>query len=249
MKHTISGTGVIYLLKSKKRLLIPPNHIFVIERPGPYKYCYESGSEPWVFEWVSIAYTNPSGLLPEEARDNPVFCLNGHDELREQISRLVEIRNLFDYKSMIQHSEMAFHFLFSYLTLRMSEFQVATSPIVQKFKGELIKNYSSQMTISDCAKRVGYSHEAITRTFTREIGISPIRYLVNYRLHKACEFLFESNMSIKEIAFKCGFRSSSYFIRVFHKNLGLTPEQYKINPDFTLLHKFEPWAYRVRNER
>ena len=129
----------------------------VTERPGPYKYCYESGPDPWVFEWVSIAYTNPSGLLPKEARDNPVLCLSGHNDLKEQISRLIEIRNLFDYKPQIQHSELAFHFLFSYLTVKMSEFQVATSPAVQKFKCELNENYSSPVTISDCAKKAGYS--------------------------------------------------------------------------------------------
>ncbi len=67
------------------------------------------------------------------------------------------------------------------------------------------------------------------RRFFREIaGVSPIRYLISYRLERACSLLVHTTQSVTDIALECGFENISYFIRKFREEKGCTPKEYRI---------------------
>lgn len=70
---------------------------------------------------------------------------------------------------------------------------------------------------------------AFSRSFRREIGISPIEYLSNVRLEHAMQLLTTTNLSINEIAVLSGFSNGNYFAKVFKRKLGFTPSDYKRN--------------------
>ena len=53
------------------------------------------------------------------------------------------------------------------------------------------------------------------------------RYLTHVRLECAKNLLNGTEKSIQNIAVECGFSSSSYFIRVFKTEIGITPLQYR----------------------
>ena len=57
--------------------------------------------------------------------------------------------------------------------------------------------------------------------------MSPVEYIIGYRLRRACQRLAESNEPITQIAFNCGFGSSSYFAKVFRNAYGRTPVEYR----------------------
>jgi AraC-like DNA-binding protein/AmiR/NasT family two-component response regulator len=58
-------------------------------------------------------------------------------------------------------------------------------------------------------------------------GLSPVQYIQSLRLRQAKKLLRESDNPITSIALDCGFNSSGYFSRVFKKDTGLTPSQYR----------------------
>lgn len=65
-------------------------------------------------------------------------------------------------------------------------------------------------------------------TFFHEIvGISPIKYLLIYRIEQAKYMLKNTEQSVLEISLECGFENVSYFIRQFKKITGKTPVKYK----------------------
>lgn len=70
-----------------------------------------------------------------------------------------------------------------------------------------------------------------TRTIRRKIldvtGLSPNRYLLRIRLCNAMQMLRESNKSVTDVAFSCGFNDSNYFTDRFHREIGITPIQYR----------------------
>jgi AraC-like DNA-binding protein len=233
IKHTISGTGVVYA--KGKRFLVPAGMIFVIERPGPYLYCYEEGPAPWEFEYVSISFTNPGGLLPEKLRRNPVFSLAGQSELKAELKELIELRNREDYKQELIHSAKAYHFFLSYITQRLKETSYPLPAL--KLKNFLDENYKKEISIKKLCREQGYSHEAMTRLFSKTYGMPPSQYLQDIRLKKASSLLEEGKLSIKEITEATGFASQSYFARLFKMRLKTTPTEYRDNPDplkFTL---------------
>ena len=86
---------------------------------------------------------------------------------------------------------------------------------------------SESMTVGDIAKAASVSESECLRCFRSAIGTTPIRYLREYRLERACELLSETDLSLAEIAASCGFQDMSYFSKTFRESKGMTPTGYR----------------------
>ncbi len=89
------------------------------------------------------------------------------------------------------------------------------------------EHYSEELLISDIAKCASVSKSECLRCFHRIIGVTPLRYLIRYRIEKAAELLSESELKIMDIGAMCGFQDMSYFARTFRKLKGCTPAEYR----------------------
>lgn len=73
------------------------------------------------------------------------------------------------------------------------------------------------------------------RTLSRKItdltGMSPNAYLLRLRLCRAMRMLKETDKTVTEIAFACGFNDSNYFTSRFHREIGMTPLKYRRHGD------------------
>lgn len=232
VKHTLSGKGVLYV--NDVRHVLKADSLFVIDRPGPYKYCYEGGDEVWKFEYFSIGVTGSEALLPQALCDNPIMSLKEHPELKARFNDLIKIRLRPDYHAELRHSFLAYAFLMSYISAR-SKHNNAIPAVVLDLLKMLDANTRSAVKISDCCRSLAYTPEALIRLFKKNIGITPGRYLQNQRLTEVCELLRESKLSVKEIAVVCAFESQNYLGRVFKQTFGVTPVQYRNNPNLLLL--------------
>jgi AraC-like DNA-binding protein len=67
----------------------------------------------------------------------------------------------------------------------------------------------------------------LTFCFRQEVGTTPIKYLQRYRVNRARQLLAESDKSIAEIARIVGFSDSGYFSRIFHRETGVSPEEFR----------------------
>ncbi|MCH9845416.1 MAG: GlxA family transcriptional regulator [Alphaproteobacteria bacterium] len=75
----------------------------------------------------------------------------------------------------------------------------------------------------EIASIAGISCRQLERLFYQHLGISPRRYYLKIRLERAKRLLQQTNLSIAEIAFACGFNTASHFSRCFHNIYGFTP--------------------------
>ncbi|HCL02048.1 MAG TPA: AraC family transcriptional regulator, partial [Lachnoclostridium phytofermentans] len=57
---------------------------------------------------------------------------------------------------------------------------------------------------------------------------APIDYLNYYRIEQACYQISQSEDTLTDIAFRCGFNDFSYFIKTFKKYKGITPKKYQM---------------------
>jgi len=64
----------------------------------------------------------------------------------------------------------------------------------------------------------------------QEAGLSPIDYLNRFRVVQARHLLDEGGMNITEIMNAVGFRDSSYFSRIFRREVGMSPSAYRDQP-------------------
>lgn len=92
----------------------------------------------------------------------------------------------------------------------------------------ILKNYSSQITLEQCADIAYMSVSHFSRQFHLITGMNFKEYLNRVRIEKACEILKKERVPNKtELAQAVGFSSGSYFTYVFRSNTGLSPTEYQ----------------------
>ena len=93
----------------------------------------------------------------------------------------------------------------------------------------ITQNFQKNISLSEIAQIVHIDKSYLVRIFKKQYSIPPIEYLINLRLRHAIALLADTNMTIREIAFECGYSSASFFTRQFEKNLGKTPTSYRVD--------------------
>lgn len=83
--------------------------------------------------------------------------------------------------------------------------------------------------VSDLAKQMCLSSDHFTRIFKQVSGMSPIQYIQAKRIERAQTLLLASRLSIKEIAETVGIPNLSQFSKLFTKETGHSPREYRDN--------------------
>jgi AraC-like DNA-binding protein len=100
--------------------------------------------------------------------------------------------------------------------------------VVWKMADYIHRNYDKKISLDNIAEAGIVCRSKCCQLFKKHLLQSPNDYLVRYRLSKSCELLRNTNMSISEIAFSCGFQSSSYFTSVFSREISMVPKAFRI---------------------
>lgn len=82
-------------------------------------------------------------------------------------------------------------------------------------------------SVSGVADALAISRSTLQRHFKKLVGRTVEDEIIRTRLEHAKRLLLETNCSLAEIAAKVGWASSSYFVQVFRRECGLTPQQYR----------------------
>lgn len=81
--------------------------------------------------------------------------------------------------------------------------------------------------IDQIAERCGVSNRSLGRLFQEVFDTTPKAFLSRQRLRRAADLLRGSDLNITEIARQCGFADNNYFSRVFRKQYGRAPREYR----------------------
>lgn len=92
---------------------------------------------------------------------------------------------------------------------------------------------AEKLTVEGLAKQFSFHVSYFSHKFKEVVGISPNRYIIIARLKLAEEYLKKTKFSIELISQKCGFESTSYFIKKFKNYTGTTPAKYRSNNVFS----------------
>lgn len=111
--------------------------------------------------------------------------------------------------------------------LKTFEPEPPQKPQAQAARELIDTRYSESISMDDLASRLHISSDHLRHIFKRDIGESPINYLIRKRLDVACELLTFSNCSVQEIAQQVGLENPYYFSRLFKKRQGITPTAYR----------------------
>lgn len=93
------------------------------------------------------------------------------------------------------------------------------------------ENFAEELTLRDVAEAIGCSYVHLSRVFSKTAGISFTAYLNRYRIANSATDLKRTDVSITEIAYKNGFGSLRNYNREFKKMFGMTPGEYRNEPE------------------
>ncbi len=93
------------------------------------------------------------------------------------------------------------------------------------------KHYKQKLTVLELSSQIQMSEGHFSRFFKSLVRMTPMEYINSIRVGKACILLKKTNRTMLDIAMDVGFTNQSYFIRLFKKQKGCTPKEYRINRD------------------
>jgi AraC-like DNA-binding protein len=102
-------------------------------------------------------------------------------------------------------------------------------PAVMKVVCHIEANYKEGFSLDQMTELASMSKYHFVRLFSREVGMSPVRYLKFVRIQRAKELLKRTDLSVFSAAMRVGFRDVSNFNKNFKSFEGCTPVQYRSN--------------------
>ena len=88
-------------------------------------------------------------------------------------------------------------------------------------------HYQEDLTLDLISESLGYNPSYICQVTKKYLGISPMRFLNTYRIHKSKELIRYSDYSLKQIAEMVGFKTIHHFTRLFNEVEGLSPGKWR----------------------
>jgi len=89
-------------------------------------------------------------------------------------------------------------------------------------------NMDKNITLDEAANYVGYSRYHFSRTFKEYTGITYNEYIANKKLSLAIRMLESDNARVSDIAMKLGYKNAAQFSRIFHRECGMSPREYRV---------------------
>lgn len=87
-----------------------------------------------------------------------------------------------------------------------------------------------ELAIQEAAEVAGMSMAHFSHLFHQKTGVTFTRYVQNRRIEEAKRLMTETDRSITDICYACGFNSLTHFNRVFRRGTGRSPSDYRQQP-------------------
>lgn len=97
---------------------------------------------------------------------------------------------------------------------------------IQALCSYMEEHFSEDISLDDLLSMTSFGKSYLLRSFTKQVGVSPYRYLQTIRIDRAKKFL-EQGIAPIDVADMSGFTDQSHFTNFFKDFIGLTPKQYQ----------------------
>lgn len=91
----------------------------------------------------------------------------------------------------------------------------------------LREHYPDPIYARDVTRAAGVSESRLKVLFQKALGLSWVKYLQGYRIHRAAALLHDASHNVTEAALAVGFDSFAHFNKTFRSFMGVSPKQYK----------------------
>lgn len=204
----------------------------ILLRPGElHSYCPDT-STGWTEYYIGFEGAAFDRLIDRLGlgKGQQVWPIGLHSELTQLYRRAIEIAA--DNKTapqpllagIVQHMIGLLNYL---LRNRTGHATDLLEQSVEKAKIIMDERVSGEIDLYDLASELNLSYSWFRKTFKEYTGHSPARYFQLLKLQRAQRLLSDTELSIKEIAYSLGYKSTEHFFSIFKKHTGCTPTAYR----------------------
>jgi AraC-like DNA-binding protein len=224
--YCTAGMGTVTI--ADRTLPLKPNHFVVLPKDMPHHY-KSSPVDPWTIYWLHFTGAHAELLYRKyaELKQEPVFLaydskrIEDFDQIFNMIANSFEERNLEVVN--IKYLEFISSFLYAQEMDPLTPGRDKISRSIQFMR----KNLGALYSVQDLAAQQNLSVTHYSRLFRAKTGSSPNKYFIEIKVQSACQYLYFTDKSIKEMCRELGFEDPFYFSRVFKKLMGVSPVNYR----------------------
>lgn len=215
-------TGYFYSFTQEKQLinLIKTNNLPEAERMFENILCDFKKRSFMSAGLLRFLIYDIAGTLFKALQD--IYCADSSsvpDDMLTVIDRLLICQTTTELKEALKP-------LLAY-TCTLSS-QKASTPVVETVKNYINENYpNSSLSVSSIAEEVGKHPNYLSMLFKEQTGANILEHLTAVRLENAKRLLSETNFTIEQIAQKVGYTNAHTFTRIFKREEGVTPTQFR----------------------
>ena len=148
----------------------------------------------------------------------------------EAISMLEEIERALRLRDGGENLAMSGLYRFCYLLeANCAKSYHPTNSRITDAKVYIDLSFRERNVLDTAAEKSGVSRRRFNDLFKQQYGITPNSYVTNKKIQAAKALLVDNSLTVKQIAFLCGFEDIYYFCKVFKGHTGLTPTQFRTN--------------------
>lgn len=215
-----SGKGVLNVDGSMFR--VHQNQGFIIF-PGQIANYIADNDEPFEYTWVEFFGNATKTLIAESSLSPRTPVINDFNgKIGKAIWDLVEMGETTNFLLMSKF----WAFADTLITDTISNIN-PTDLYVEKAISYISENMGKPTTVNDVCRYLNISRNYFCNIFTKKMGISPKRYILNQHMEMAFELLKRSHFSISEIASIVGYDTQSKFTKAFTRYAGKAPTAYR----------------------
>lgn len=221
-KGTFTVNGTNYMLGKNDGFLICPDTVVY------YKADYD---QPWSYAWVGFHGLKAASYLKQSGLDNhnPIFKYTKDDFLKNCLLRMIATKQLFKGKE-IRLLGLLYEFLSQLVETAVPAYRGENSTkeeYVKKALEYIAMNYSRSTSVAEIACSVGLDRSYLYSLFKEVVNLSPQKYLINYRMEKACDLMHTTSLTLSNIARSVGYNDPLMFSRAFKKAKGMSPRDFR----------------------
>lgn len=231
LKLSLEGCGALEY--DGQRYQIPAGHFFWIDCSKPQDYYTDAQGEGWHVVWLHFYGGNAQNYYNaflSMNEGNPVAALPLNSDAYSLFRQMLETAAS-DKEQLYKDFELA-KLITSLLTECVQATMVtkenqSVPQIIHATMLYLQENYNMRHTLESLGARFSINPFYLQKQFKRYVGLSPTDYCIYLRINRAKELMRSTYATISEISREVGIENVGYFIRLFKKYEGMTPQSYR----------------------
>ncbi|MBB3112399.1 AraC-like DNA-binding protein [Paenibacillus phyllosphaerae] len=200
--------------------------------PGHVVFYQADAADPWTYSWIGFRGEQADSILSRTSLtpDRPVFPMDM--QIMPKLYEMLNEATQDDSSRDLRFSALLLDFLTLVIQLAPASPAVhghrrSRDEYIHRCLDFLHNHYSEDVVVEQLASMIGLDRKYLSAIFKEAVGLPPQKYLLAYRMARACELLKNGSFTVGEVASSVGYQDGLVFSKAFKKLKGMSPTQYR----------------------